>query len=195
MSEPRSNIAFAAQLQKDGVSDDEIQDRLEGRGLSAKEARKILRKLSRSENKPSPVLAWALVAVGSVMIVFGLWVIVNAYQDPEVMEVKTVYAGHGHVGEGRPLLNRMWRLTLMCWICGGAVLSTGLYKVRRTNAKPPPQLTPLPPPPGYENAGVEDMKRYATKERVKGRLPEDVVREIMGMGAGQELAKKIVGLS
>lgn len=194
MSEPRSNIAFAAKLQREGASDAEIQNRLEGRGLSAKEARKILGKLARSESKPSPVLAWALVAVGALMLVLGIWIIVNAYQDPEVMELKAV-AYRGQMGYGRPLLARMWRVTLMCWACGGLVLSTGAYKLRRAFLKPTLPLTPLPPPPGYENASVQDMQRYATKEHVKGRPPVEVAREIMGMGAGPDLAKKIVGLS
>jgi hypothetical protein len=194
--EPRSNITFASQLLDEGKSPEEIIELLEERGLSKKEARRILRKLERAEARPSPVLAFVLIALGASMALFGAWVIINAYNDPEVMQSSRGFIGHQEyeLSGGPVLLRRMWRVTLMCWACGGLVLGMGAQRLWRANAKAPPKLTPLKPPPGYEKASIPDMKRYATKELVKGKAPEVIAREIMGMGAGQELAKKIVGI-
>src|SRR5581483_7643440 len=114
MGEPRSNLAFASKLLGEGAAPEEVVTRLEGRGLSAKEAQKLLKKLERAEDRPSPTLTYVVIALGALMIVFGIWVIVNAYNDPEVMkpaEGLVDRAGNPYI----PLIRRMWRVTIMCW--------------------------------------------------------------------------------
>ena len=86
MSEPRSNVAFASKLLDGGLSEDEVVARLGERGVSEKEARRIVAKLHRAQARPSLGLSYVVVGLGALMILFGVWVIVNAYNDPEVMK-------------------------------------------------------------------------------------------------------------